>query len=161
MDAWRLTVDSDQGLQTSKWRSLRFSLVSIGGCLGGPFAPLGGTFGVPWETFGLLSGSLWSHLDVLGLPLGCFWGPLGVTLRTLGGPSGCPRALGCSRGAQKRIKGCSLLPSCENLAVRMVVLRCVFDDFHRKHASRVGERPIQLLGAHLGVSKRLLGARTV
>ena len=36
-----------------------------------------------------------------------------------------------------------LAAPCESTAVRMVVLRLVFNGFRRKHASRVGERAIQ------------------
>ena len=67
------------------------------------------------------------------------------------GAPGVPR--GASRGAP-----CAPY---ESQAARMVVLRCVFDSFQRKHAFRLGERPIWPRRAHLGVSKRLLGVRTV
>ena len=45
------------------------------------------------------------------------------------------------------------------LLARMVVLQCVFDGFHWKHASRVGERPILSLGAHQALPTSLSEAQ--
>ena len=75
-------------------------------------------FGSPWPPVELI----WRSL---GVPLGLLGGAFGA----LGAPLGVPWSPWVLQECLEALKRLLLDASCESLAVRMVVLRCVFDGF--------------------------------
>ena len=75
-------------------------------------------FGSPWPPVELI----WRSL---GVPLGSLGGGFGA----LGGPLGVPWSAWVLQECPEALKRLLLDASCESLAVRMVVLLCVFDGF--------------------------------
>ena len=75
-------------------------------------------FGFPWPPVELI----WRSL---GVPLGLLGGAFGA----LGAPLGVPWSPWVLQECLEALKRLLLDASCESLAVRMVVLRCVFDGF--------------------------------
>ena len=65
------------------------------------------------------------------------------------------------QGYPEAHQGRLLAAPCESLAVRMVVLWCVFEGLQRKHAFRLHESSIQLPASPIGLSRSLSRAQRV